>query len=63
MKTLEIEVTYKYTIEVDEKSNIVKEYKDQKELINDLVDYRFTVIPVINNGVKIKDIQVLDWDC
>lgn len=60
-KTIEIEVTYKYTIEVDENSSIVKEYDTEKELIDDLVGYRFTTLPVLNNGVEIQDVEALNW--
>jgi hypothetical protein len=60
-KTIAIEVTYKYTIEVDENSPIVKEYNTEGELIDDLASYRFTILPVLNNGVEIKDVEFLDW--
>jgi hypothetical protein len=60
-KTLEIEVTYKYTIEVDEDNLIVKEYSTEKELIDDLVGYRFTTLPVIGDGVEIKDVEATEY--
>lgn len=60
-KTLEIEVTMKYTIEVDTENSIVKEYETEKELVDDLSSYRFSVLPVIGNGVEIKDVEVLNW--
>ncbi len=60
-KTLEVEVTIKYTIEVDNDNSIVKEYKNEKELVDDLASYRFSVLPVIGDGVEIKDVEVLDW--
>ena len=59
-KILRLEVTYGYEIEVDEDSSIVKEYKDENELIRDLASYRFTTLPVINNGVEIKDIALFE---
>lgn len=62
-KTFEVEVKTKYTIEVDSDNYIVKEYLNEEELINDLASYRFTTLPVIGNGVEIKDIEVLDWSC
>lgn len=43
-----------------EDSSIVKEYKDENELIHDLASYRFTTLPVINNGVEIKDIALFE---
>lgn len=60
-KTLEVEVTIKYTIEVDNDNSIVKEYANEKELVDDLASYRFSVLPVIGDGVEIKDVEVLDW--
>ncbi len=60
-KTLEIEVTIKYTVEVDTENSIVKEYETEKELVDDLASYRFSVLPVIGNGVEIKDVEVLEW--
>lgn len=60
-KTLEVEVTIKYTIEVDNNNSIVKEYDSEKELVDDLASYRFSVLPVIGDGVEIKDVEVLDW--
>ena len=62
MRKLEIEITYKYEIEIDENDDIVKEYKDDKELFKHLADYRFgTALPVIQVGaVKIKDIELVE---
>jgi hypothetical protein len=60
-KTLEIEVTIKYTVEVDTENSIVKEYETEKALVDDLASYRFSVLPVIGNGVEIKDVEVLQW--
>ena len=62
MKKLEIEITYKYEIEVDETDDIVKDYVNDEELVQHLADYRFgTVLPVIQVGaVKIKDIELVE---
>ena len=61
-KKLELEVTFKYTIEIDGDSEIVQEYENEKELIEDLIAYRFSpVLPVINKGVEINDIETLHW--
>lgn len=62
MRKLEIEITYKYEIEVDETDDIVKEYENDEELVQHLADYRFgTVLPVIQVGaVKIKDIELVE---
>lgn len=48
-------------LQKDTENYIVKEYSNEKELIEDLASYRFTTLPVIGNGVEIKDIEVLDW--
>lgn len=60
-KLLEIEVTIRYAIEVDTENSIVKEYDSEKELVDDLASYRFTTLPVIGNGVEIKDVEVVEW--
>ena len=62
MRKLEIEITYKYEIEVDETDDIVKDYENDDELVQHLSDYRFgTVLPVIQVGaVKIKDIELVE---
>lgn len=62
MRKLEIEITYKYEIEVDETDDIVKEYENDEELVQHLAGYRFgTVLPVIQVGaVQIKDIELVE---
>lgn len=60
-KRIEIEVVYRYTIEIDESSSIIKEHDTEKELIDDLVRYRFTTLPVLNNGVEIRDVEAVNW--
>ena len=62
MRKLEIEITYKYEIDVDETDGIVKDYENDEELVQHLADYRFgTVLPVIQVGaVKIKDIELVE---
>ena len=62
MRKLEIEITYKYEIEVDETNDIVKDYETDEELVQHLADYRFgTVLPVIQVGaVQIKDIELVE---
>ena len=62
MRKLEIEITYKYEIEVDDNDDIVKEYENDKELVEHLADYRFgTALPVIQVGaVKITDIELVE---
>lgn len=62
MKRVNVIVSYVYDLEIDENNAIVKEYDSTRELIEHLADYGFTVLPVINNGVKIKDIQIHDID-
>ena len=58
---LVVELTTIYTIEVDTDNSIVKEYSNVNELVDDLASYRFTTLPVIGNGVEIKDTEVLEW--
>lgn len=62
MRKLEIVITYKYEIEVDENDDIVKEYENDEELVQHLADYRFgTVLPVIQVGaVKVKDVDIVE---
>lgn len=56
-KKIEVNVTYKYELEIDEDDSIVKEYEDEKELLWDCASRHFgTGTPVINNG----GVQVLD---
>lgn len=62
MKRINVLATYNYEIEIDEKSPIVKEYENEKELIEHLVDYRFTILPVIDNGVRIVNVEVHNID-
>jgi hypothetical protein len=62
MKRINVLVTYNYDLEIDENNYIVKEYESTKELIEDLASYRFGTLPVIDNGVVIKNIDVHDID-
>lgn len=62
-KTISIDVTIRYKVEIDEDNDIVKEYSDQGELIEDLAGYRFSnVLPVMKDGVKILDIATISWN-
>ncbi len=62
-KRINVIVAYNYDLEIDDSNSIVKEYEDTKELVNNLADYRFSdVLPVINNGVVIKGIEIHDID-
>jgi hypothetical protein len=61
MKTIEIKVTYKYEIEIDENNGIVQDYESENDLILDLASYRFSeVLPVMKEGVKVKDIELVE---
>ncbi len=55
-----ITFTMNYEVEVDEDNPIVQEYETLKDLVEDLVAYRFSTLPVIGNGVDILDKNVLD---
>ena len=58
-----VSVTYHYELEIDNENNIVKEYADESELINHMVDYKMSnVLPVVGNGVTIKSFDVDEWD-
>lgn len=62
MKTFTVTVTTEYTIEIDENNDIVKEYQNENELIEDCIAYKFNaVLPVIaDGGVKVKDEDIVD---
>jgi hypothetical protein len=46
-------------IEFNKKHNLyVKDYDSEQGMIEDLVYYRFTTLPVIGKGVEIKDVEV-----
>ena len=51
MKTIEVTVTYKYEIQIEENNPIVKEYESENDLLVDCASYRFSdVLPVIKTG-------------
>jgi hypothetical protein len=51
MKTIEVTVTYKYEIRIEENNPIVKEYESENDLLVDCANYRFSdVLPVIKTG-------------
>jgi len=62
MRKLQVEITYKYQLKIDDTDDIVKEYQDDDELIHDCV-YNFgSVLPVIAVGaVKIIDRELEDF--
>jgi len=61
-KTVTVDVTIRYQIEIDEQNEIVKEYSNQGELLQDLASYRFSkVLPVMDNGVKVLDVSTVGW--
>lgn len=63
-RTIKLEVTYKYTIEVDDDNYVVKEYANDLDLLGDVSSYRFSqVLPVISTGgVVIKDVELITFD-
>lgn len=63
MKSFTVIVKTEYTIEIDENNDIVKEYKNEDELIEDCISYRFNaVLPVISDGgVKVKDEDIVHY--
>lgn len=58
-KNLKIQVTRTYEIEIDTENSIVKDYESEDELIDHIVSYNFSVLPVINNGVKVIDDELI----
>lgn len=61
MRTIKVEATYYVEIEIDDEDPMVREYESDKELIDDLVSYRFSILPVIGSGgVSVKDVEVFD---
>lgn len=60
-KTIKVQVTYIYELEIDTESEIVKEYVDDEELLQHLASYRFSILPVIDNGVEFKDVELQEW--
>ena len=61
-KTLKVQATFIYELEVDTDSSYVKDYDTEQGMIEDLVYYRFTTLPVIGKGVEIKDVEVDTYD-
>ncbi len=61
-KTIKVSATFIYELEIDADSSIVQEYDNDGQLIEELVSYRFSLLPVIGNGVEIKDIQVETYE-
>ena len=57
-KTVKVQATFIYELEVDTESSYVKDYDSEQGMIEDLVHYRFTTLPVIGKGVEIKDVEV-----
>lgn len=61
-KTIRVNVSYSYEIEIDTENSIVKEYGTDSELAEDLVNYKFSnVLPVLKEGVKILGCEVVEW--
>lgn len=62
MKRVKVTVTTEYTVEIDENNEIVEEYQNESELIEDCIAYKFNaILPVIaDGGVKVKDEIIVD---
>jgi hypothetical protein len=62
MRTVEVTVTYKYELEINENDSIVKEYESENHLLVDCASYRFSdILPVIKEGgVRVKDIEMVE---
>jgi len=59
LKKIEIEVSYKYTIELDETNEIVKEYESENDLIVELASYKFSEVLPVMKAIKVKDIELI----
>lgn len=62
MRTREIQVTYSYTIAIDDENHIVQEYESDEQLAKDLAVYRFQILPVLEEGVKVLDVEVIECE-
>lgn len=62
MKTIEVTVTYKYEIQIEENNLIVKEYESENDMLVDCASYRFSdVLPVIKEGgLVVRDIELIE---
>ncbi len=68
MRTITVEVTYRYTLKIDDTNYVVQDYTDlngnvdDKAMVNDCADYRFDkVLPVIETGgVTVEDVEVIE---
>jgi hypothetical protein len=61
-KLVKINVSSVYELEVDEENSIVQDYKDLSEIIDDLASYKFSdVLPVLKEGVKIQNFEIVGW--
>jgi len=62
MKKVEITVTYKYELEINENDKIVQEYESENDLLVDCASYRFSeVLPVIGaGGLKVLNIELVE---
>ena len=61
-KTMRVNVSYSYEIEIDTENSIVKDYDTEEEMIVDLAQYKFSnVLPVMKEGVKIIDSELIEW--
>ena len=64
-KQIKVSVTNTYTITVDTENPIVKDYDTENEMLQHIIDYRFSdVLPVMslnNGGVEVNDIENTDW--
>ncbi len=63
-----MEVTYRYTLKIDDTNYVVQDYTDlngnvdDKAMVNDCADYRFDkVLPVIETGgVIVEEVEVIE---
>lgn len=60
MKTIELQITYKYKIEVDETNEIVKEYESENDLLYHLANHQFSENLPVMEAIKVLEIELTE---
>ena len=62
-RIIKLNVSYIYELEIDDENSIVQEYETDSDIIDDLASYKFSsTLPVLKEGVKIKNFEIVGWD-
>ena len=60
MRRVIVTVIREYTVDIDMANEIIEDYSNEDELIQDLASYNFNVLPVITAGaVKLIDNEIV----